>query len=118
MNKTLIKVATALFTVAIATTSFAGKGEKPAMGKVTAVTDSSITVNNKKTGEKTFKISPDTKFAKVDGTAGAASDIKVGSMVKITAGATPDAAATISAYEHKKKEGAAATGSESKPAAE
>jgi len=124
MKKSLIKIVTALFTVALATSSFAGKGgakERPTMGKVTAVADGTITISNKRTGDKTFKTSSDTTYAKADGTTGAATDIKVGSMVKVTAGATPDAAASIALFEHKKKDAAAgggtapATGSESKP---
>ena len=108
MKKSLIKVATALFAVAIATSSFAGKdGEKAkgVGGKVSAVADGTITVANKKLGDKTYKTSADTKVVKADGTAGTLSDIKSGSMIRVTAGAAPDQAASIQIVERKKKEG-------------
>lgn len=76
---------------------FAGeKGGAVAFGgKVTAVADGTITVTNKKSGDKTFKTDAATKYAKADKTDAAAADIKVGSMVKVKAGAAPDQAATI-----------------------
>jgi len=75
---------------------FAGeKGEGAFGGKVTAVAEGTITVTNKKSGDKTFKTDAATKYAKSDKTDAAAADLKVGSMVKVKAGAAPDQAATI-----------------------
>lgn len=108
MKKSLIKIATAFCAVAIATSSFAGKdGEKAKgfAGKVSAVADGTITVANKKLGDQTFKTSADTKVLKADGTAGSLSDIKSGSMIRVTAGSAPDQAASIQVVEKKKKDG-------------
>ncbi len=70
-------------------------GEAAFGGKVTAVSEGTITVTNKKSGDKTFKTDAATKYAKSDKTDAAAADIKVGSMVKVKAGTAPDQAASI-----------------------
>jgi len=110
MKKSLLKFTAILFTAALATTSFAGDKDAKSggafSGKVSVVADGTITVANKKKGDQTFKTSADTKVTKADGTAGAASDIKVGSMVKVVPGTSPDQAAAITLVEHKKKESA------------
>lgn len=98
MKKSLTLLAAAL--VALASTSFAG--DKPASGKVSAVSGDSITLANKKTGDKTFKTGADTKVLKADGSTGTLSDIKDGSLLKITAGSSPDQAAQIQIVEKKK----------------
>lgn len=108
MKHTLVKFATTAIVLALATTAFAGKeGGKQggSAGKVSAVADGSITITNKKTGDHTFKTAPETKVVKTDGAAGALSDVKVGSLVRITAaGTAPDQAAQIQLVERKKKD--------------
>ena len=111
MKKSLLKFTAILFTAALATTSFAGDKEAKAggafMGKVSTVAEGTITVSNKKKGDQTFKTTADTKITKADGTAAAASDLKVGSIVKVTPGTTPDQAAKITLVGPKKKPEAA-----------
>ena len=119
MKKSLFKLATAFFVVAIATSSFAGEsGKKPKgiVGKVSAVADGTITVANKKTGDQTFKTSADTKVLKADGTAGSLSDLKSGAMIRVTASASPDQAATIQVVEKKKKDASATAKDPAAPA--
>lgn len=70
-------------------------GEGPFGGKITAVAEGTITVTNKKSGDKTFKTDAATKYVKSDKTDAAATDLKVGSTVRVKAGAAPDQAATI-----------------------
>lgn len=100
MKKSLHLLATLLFTVAIASTAFAG--DKPSSGKVSAIADGSLTLANKKTGNTTFKTGSDTKVLKADGSAGSLSDIKDGAHIKVTAGSAPDQAAQIQIVEKKK----------------
>lgn len=78
--------------------------DKPVRGKVSAVGEAEITISNKKGGDKTFKTDADTKFSKTDGSKIALSDVKVGSVVQIKAGATPDVAAKVTVVEQKKKD--------------
>lgn len=111
MKKSLIKFTAFLFVAALATTSFAAegakekKGDKPAgsRGKVTAMADGTLTVSNKKAGDKTFKTNDSTKYIKADGTTGTASDIKTGTPVIVTPGESPDQAATVKVIAPKKK---------------
>lgn len=103
MKKSLIKLASFAFAIAIASSSFAAEG-KPSAGKVSAVADGSITVANKKSGDQIFKTGADTKVLKADGSAGSLSDIKSGVKVKVTAGSAPDQAAQIQIVEAKKKD--------------
>jgi len=112
MKKIIITTlcAAALFT--IPQSAFAGQKEKAdkageAAGKVTAVGEGTITITSKKNGEQTFKTDSTTKFAKADGSAATATDIKVGARVKVAPGASPDQAAQISLHEPKAKDGAA-----------
>ncbi len=107
MKKLLFTFTAILFTAALAATSFAedkeAKAEGAFKGKVSAVADGTVTVANQKKGDQTFKTSAETKIIKADGTDGAASDLTVGSMVKVTPGTTPDQAAKITFVEPKKK---------------
>jgi hypothetical protein len=109
MKKPLLTLTALLFTAALATTSFAGNQEGKAggafMGKVSASADGTLTVANKKKGDQTFKTSAQTKITRADGTAGTAADLKVGSLVKVVPGTSPDQAAEIKLAEPKKKEG-------------
>lgn len=111
MKNFLIKTVIALCTMLIATSSFAGKGNKRAPGyhgKITAVADGTITVSNKKLGEKTYKTDASTKVLKLDGSPGTLSDLKIGSLVRIATGPDTGLATEIQAIERKKKPGAAA----------
>lgn len=60
---------------------------KGASGKVQFVSETSISLKTKKNADFTFTITPDTKFIKPDGTAGAFSDIALDSNVRVEAGA-------------------------------
>ena len=96
MKKHIITALSIAALYALPQTILAGQTGEPAFaGKVSAVAEGTITVTNKKSGDKTFKTDSSTKYAKSDKTDAAAADLKVGSMVKVKAGATPDQAATI-----------------------
>ena len=64
--------------------------------KVTAVTDSTITVSQGKQGPETTYKTEGAKIT-VNGTAGKLSDITVGMTAKITVGSSPDVATAIDA---------------------
>ncbi len=104
--KTLISFFTvAVMLLAVPTLGYAKKDKSGSTkGKVTAVDDKSITVENKKAAEsKTFKIDDKTTIS-VDGADGKkASDIKAGMRADVTAGDQPDVAKSITATTAKKK---------------
>ena len=105
MKKHLITLATVLIALAAAPASFAGKHDKEGgiAGKVSAVANGSVTITNKKEGDRILKTDASTKVTKLDGTAGALSDITAGAHVRVKAGTAPDQAAEIRIVEHKKK---------------
>jgi Domain of unknown function (DUF5666) len=85
--KRLIPLA-AMVVLAVGTT-FAHGNEQHIMGKVTAMTDSSITVQTKAKNSVTVYTMPETKFEK-SGTAASIKDLKVGDRVVIHAGKMGD----------------------------
>ncbi|CAN5619931.1 hypothetical protein BH09VER1_BH09VER1_13530 [soil metagenome] len=111
MKNFLIKSVIALCATVLATSSFAAKGNKKAAGyrgKVTAVADGTVTVSNKKLGDKTYKTDASTKVLKIDGTTGTVADLKTGSLVRVVTGTDADVATEIRAIEKKKKANAPA----------
>ncbi len=111
MKNFLIKSVIALCATVLATSSFAGKGDKKApgyRGKITALADGSITVSNKKLGDKTFQTNSATKALKIDGTPVALTALQKGSLVRVVTGADASLAVEIQAVEKKKKADAAA----------
>lgn len=111
MKNFLLKSLIALCATVLATSSFAGKGNKKAPGyhgKITAVADGTITVSNRKLGEKTYKTDASTKVLKLDGSAGTLSDLKTGSLVRVATGTDTGLATEIQAIERKKKPSTAA----------
>jgi len=110
MKNFLIKSVIALCATVLATSSFAGKGNKAPgyRGKITAVADGTLTVSNKKLGDKTYKTDATTKVLKIDGSAGALTDLKKGALVRVTTGTDTSLATEIQAVEKKKKPDAAA----------
>jgi hypothetical protein len=104
--KTLISFFTvAVLVLAMPAISQAAKNKSDGTkGKITAVDDKSITVENKKSSEtKTFKIDDKTTIS-VDGADNKkASDLKAGMRADVTAGDQPDVAKSITATSKKKK---------------
>ncbi|PTY03099.1 hypothetical protein DB346_07550 [Verrucomicrobia bacterium LW23] len=69
------------------------KGYDGFKGKASAVSETSITVSNKKDGDKTFKLDDKTKVIGAEGEALTVKDLKADMKVMVKPGATPDAAA-------------------------
>lgn len=121
MKNFLIKSLIALCALAIASSSFAGKGNKKApgyRGKITAVADGSITVSNKKLGDKTYQTNSSTKVVKLDGSEVPLTSLQKGALVRVITGADTSVATEIQAIEKKKKpEAAGAPGATPTPSA-
>jgi hypothetical protein len=86
LKRMILLVAMVVFA---AGTAFAHGKEQHIMGKVTAMTDSSITVQTKTKGPVTVYTMAETKFEK-SGTAASMKDLKVGDRVVIHAGTMGD----------------------------
>ena len=83
----------------------AGKGEPAVSGKVTAVAAGTVTIAGKK-GDRTFTTDERTTYGKSDKSAATAEDVKVGTPVRVTPGASPDQAAKVTVMLPKKKDSA------------
>ena len=71
-----------------------GGGQRPNIGEVKSVSDSSITVSDSRSGsDQTFKITNDTKVSN-DGSTGSVSDIKTGDTVIIQADSSDSSTAS------------------------